>query len=330
MLQRVVVALWNSRTQRPRLPWRLVAVFVVLALLGVVITAVSPMLRAPLETVFALAIPRAQASATTRNVLFVASQLLTYIGAVYLAGRFVDRRWFPDFGLHLDRDWWLNLGFGLALGAGLMSGIFAIELALGWVDVTNTFHIDQSGFAFWPWFGWILVTFVGIGVTEELLARGYLIKNLSEGLTWFDRIGPTGAVALAILGSALLFAGGHFANPNASLASMAGILVAAVMLAAGYVLTGELAIPIGVHVTWNFFEGPVYGFPVSGIDFGLSVLAIQQRGPEVLTGGSFGPEAGALGALAGIVGTGLIAAWVYRREGRLRVHPSVTTPDLRM
>lgn len=322
--------LWNPESRRPRLPVRLVAALIVLALLGVLVSIVAPSLRDGAQVAFALVAPGAQAAAAARNFVFVAAQTIVYVGGVYVVGRFVDRRRFRDFGLRIDRGWWADLGFGLALGAGLMTGIFLVELAAGWVVVTDTFRILQSSFPFWPWFAWNVGVFVVIGVTEELLTRGFLLTNLAEGLTWFDRVDTTVAVGLAVLGSSLVFTLGHLTNPSASPASTAGILVASVMLAAGYVLTGELAIPIGVHVSWNAVQGAVYGFPVSGVDFGLSLLAIRQRGPDVLTGGAFGPEAGVLGVVASLVGTGLIAAWVWHRAGRLVVHPSITVPERRV
>ena len=329
MRRRVVGLVWNRRTRRPRLPWRLVAVVVVLAILSLGAGATAQTLRRSIVAAFRLAVPVAQATAAAGNVVFLASQAVIYLGTVYLVGRFVDRRWFRDFGLRLDRSWWVDLAFGLGLGAALMAGIFLVELAAGWVSITETFRIARQGVSFWPWLAWSLLVFVGVGVTEELLTRGYLLTNLAEGLTWFDRVGATGALALATLVSSLVFGVGHALNPNASLASTAGIVLAAVMLAAGYLLTGELAIPIGIHVTWNFFQGPVFGFPVSGIDFGVSVLAIEQRGPAVATGGSFGPEAGLLGVAASVVGTGLIVAWIYRREGYVRLDESIATPELR-
>lgn len=321
--------LWNPETERPRLPWRLLALLLAVTLLGVAVSVAAPALRRTSTSVFELVTSDAQAAAAARNVVFVASQAVVYGGAVYLVGRFVDRRWVRDFGLDLDRVWWTDLGFGFALGAALMTGVFLVELAAGWVTVSGTFRITQTSFPFWPWFAWGFLTMVAIGVTEELFTRGYLLTNLAEGLTWFDRIGSVGSVLLAVLGSALVFSWGHLSNPNASLASAVGILVGAVMLATGYVLTGELAIPIGLHVSWNFAQGTVYGFPVSGIDFGVSLLAIDQHGPPVVTGGSFGPEAGLLGVIASIVGTGLIAAWAWHREGRLEVHPSITEPERR-
>jgi hypothetical protein len=101
------------------------------------------------------------------------------------------------------------------------------------------------------------------------------------------------------------------------------------MLAAGYVLTGDLAVPIGLHTTWNLFQGGVYGFPVSGLGVGASVVAVEETGPDVVTGGAFGPEAGLLGLGAMVVGTAAIAAWVRWRTGDLRIDPAVTTPELR-
>jgi hypothetical protein len=101
------------------------------------------------------------------------------------------------------------------------------------------------------------------------------------------------------------------------------------MLAVGYVLTDELAIPIGLHISWNLFQGAVYGFPVSGLGIDVAVVAVSQRGPDLWTGGAFGPEAGLLGIAAIALGTLLTVGYVHARYRFLAVHPSLTTPDLR-
>ena len=61
----------------------------------------------------------------------------------------------------------------------------------------------------------------------------------------------------------------------------------------GYVLTGRLGLSIGLHFTWNFFQGNVYGFPVSGNIVGsASVLTIEQRGPALWTGARLAQKLG--------------------------------------
>jgi hypothetical protein len=130
----------------------------------------------------------------------------------------------------------------------------------------------------------------------------------------------------------MAFGAVHLTTPTATLASGVGITVAGVTLAAGYVLTGDLAIPVGLHVTWNTFQSAVYGFPVSGIEVGVAVLAVRQRGPPLFTGGRFGPEAGLLGIAAALVGLVAIAAWVSSRDpdrGPVAPDPRVWRPDLR-
>ncbi|MFC7158098.1 type II CAAX prenyl endopeptidase Rce1 family protein [Halomarina halobia] len=87
-----------------------------------------------------------------------------------------------------------------------------------------------------------------------------------------------------------MFGALHAANPGATVVSVLGVSLAGVWLALGYVLTGELAIPIGAHVSWNFFLGPIYGFPVSGNRVSPSLVRVQEIGPDVLTGGRSAPR----------------------------------------
>jgi hypothetical protein len=140
-----------------------------------------------------------QATVAARNVVFVTTQAAAMIGSVYVAGRFLDRRRFRNFGFEFDQSWWIDFGFGLVLGAVLITGVFVVEYLAGWLTVTELFWIAQPEFSFWPWFAWSALTFGSVGVYEELVARGYLLKNLSEGLTWFESVGTVGAVTVATI-----------------------------------------------------------------------------------------------------------------------------------
>ena len=90
----------------------------------------------------------------------------------------------------------------------------------------------------------------------------------------------------------------------------------------GYLLTGELAFPIGLHFAWNFVQGNVFGFPVSGKSaVGATVIAIDQGGSPLWMGGAFGPEAGLVGVLAMGVGALLTLLWMHYRYGPLSTEP---------
>jgi membrane protease YdiL (CAAX protease family) len=157
--------------------------------------------------------------------------------------------------------------------------------------------------------------FVGVGFYEELLFRGYHLRNYAEGLC-FAWLGPRGALVLATVLSSLVFGFVHAGNDNASMSSTLYIALAGCLLALGFIWTAELSLPIGLHLSWNLCQG-LFGFPVSGNDAGPRVFDIEQLGNPVITGGAFGPEAGLIGVVAMVVGAGLIAAWVRLTRGSL-------------
>jgi len=112
-------------------------------------------------------------------------------------------------------------------------------------------------------------------------------------------------------------------NPNATWVSTVNIVLAGIFLGLGMFLSGSLAIPIGLHISWNFFQGIVFGFPVSGMNMGAAMIATESAGPTWLTGGAFGPEGGALGLIAIFIGSGLTLLWL-RRKGRLSLHTDLS------
>ena len=307
-----LAAVWNGTERRLRTPIRVVLTAVVVAVVA---------------AGFGLALATTVTPPNAPQVVVAVTSLLT--AAAVLAGcaaaAFVlDRRRFRSYGLRPDRNWVVDLVAGGVLGAVSMFGVFAVAVGAGWASVAGTARVT-GGFSFPVAFGLVAAAFLFVSVGEELALRGYLLTNLSEGLRPFgDRL----AVAVAVVVSSAAFGVLHASNPAATAVSVAGVAVAGVMLAAAYVSTGRLGLPVGLHFSWNLFQGPVFGFPVSGFDVGVSVLVLDVSGPARLTGGAFGPEAGLVGVGATVVGTLLAVGYGRLRYGSLDLTP-LLVPELR-
>lgn len=317
---------WNEEEARLRAGWRVMLqllIFLVL-LIGPAVLVVPWLVGTPwAESSFGAVGSARRGSEVVLPPLLLLSgwTLLAALASVWLAGRFLDRRALVGFGLRLDRNWWRDLGFGLALGAFLMGAIFAVELAAGWAAITGTFSTSADQPFIWPLLGFLVVFLCG-GIYEELIARGYQLTNLAEGLN-FRGVGPERAVLLGWGLSSALFGLLHAGNPHATMVSVLNTMVGGAMMGWGYVLTGQLAIPIGLHVGWNFFQANVFGFPVSGWDAPAQMAALVATtggGPDLWTGGAYGPEAGLLGLGASLLGLPLISAWVRATRGGRRLY----------
>jgi membrane protease YdiL (CAAX protease family) len=339
LVNKILSIFWNSKERRLRALWRLVVqgiYFGVLlaALVVLLMTAVFAFAIADEVGALPVSLSRSDALGLLITLAAPIEPLLRAVG-VLIAGLFPDRRKLSDFGVHLSLNWWIDLAFGLALGAVLMGLIFAIELAAGWISIIGTLQgqlpelapgISMPGVSFGVAILASLILFVAVGIGEEFLSRGYHLKNIAEGL---DFLKPKGAIIVATVVSSVAFGLMHAGNPNANVISTFNLFLAGVFLALGYILTGELAIPIGLHITWNFFQGNVFGFPVSGMNAGAAVIAIDQGGNDLITGGAFGPEAGLIGIAAMIFGCLLTILWVRMRYGRVGLWEKLTVPDLR-
>ena len=245
------------------------------------------------------------------SLMIILASFVAVFFSIWLAARLFDKRPMADFGFHLNRKWWLDFAFGLGLGALLMAIVFGVEWAAGWVTVLP--QTEKMGVSMLLALFIGLMKFILVGIQEEMVSRGYHLVNLAEGLSG---IGRRTAVWLAFILSSIVFGLLHLGNPNVSIVSTINLCIAGILLGLPYILTGELALSIGLHITWNFFQGFVFGFPVSGLPSSNSLILIQQGGPSLWTGGSFGPEGGLLGLITMILGMILIFLWVKGRHGR--------------
>jgi membrane protease YdiL (CAAX protease family) len=228
-------------------------------------------------------------------------ELALVLGLTVLWCRFLDRRRFVEYGFRRARGWRGDLLVGLALGAAQMALIVAVEWAAGWLSVglpdTNKMFAGLGNAALG------LVLFVLVAVGEELTFRGYVQTNLQEGA----------GVVLALALSSLLFGTFHALNPNLTWVALLNLVLAGMALGYGYLVTGNLWLPIAYHLSWNTVQGPILGLAVSGVRYG-GLLVLSDRGPASwITGAAFGPEGGIVGTLVLLTAFPVFWWWGQKR-----------------
>ena len=316
-MYRLLSPFWNRQEGRIRSGWR-----IMIHLICYLMAQLSPsiLLGVPHDDNALIALGPLQITSLS---LFIFLGMIAVVITTWLIGVVLDRRPFAEFGFQMGGQWWKELLFGALLGALLMALIFAAEWLLGWIEVTEIFHVKLSNLSFAMAFISPIMLFTAVAIQEELLSRGYEIRNFAEGIC-FSWLGERGAIAVAWVITSTLFGLLHFFNPNATWISTFNIALAGIFLGLGYVLTGRLALSIGLHLTWNLFQGNIFGFPVSGNEFNdVTLFAIKQGGPTLWTGGAFGPEAGLIGVIALIIGSVLILGWLRWQEGSLGLHQPI-------
>lgn len=207
-----------------------------------------------------------------------------------------------DVGLRLDRAWWRQAMAGCAIGIASAALAVGMLLLAGGAELVLD---PQRGLSALLLGGYV---FLFVSLFEELLLRGFLFQRLVAGTRpW---------IAQAVF--ALLFAIGHWGNPGMDGITMwlatVELTLAALVLGLAYLRTRSLALPIGLHLGWNWAQGSLFGFGVSGIDHPGWWQPQLSAQPVWLNGGEFGLEA----TVWAIVSDLLVLLLLWRWRGALR------------
>ena len=210
---------------------------------------------------------------------------------VFIFCRLIDKIRINEIGLQFVSRSALG-GFFLAASLlGLGSMILAISKVLQWTDYNfNTGSFITSI---------VLMLLVAIG--EELAFRGYILRNLMQSFS----------KPVAIIIGACSFAFMHGANPGMQPMPVINLLLGGVLLGQCYAIDRNIWMPIGFHFAWNFLQGPVLGFRVSGLEL-ISILEQQLTGDQSITGGDFGFEGSFIATL--VLLTGIIFMEIRSRK----------------
>lgn len=289
--------LFINKQRELRAGWRLL---LYLALTGILVFAVVATYNAAATRLFG--------RSSGREILGLALLCAAALFTAFLMLRFVDKRPFAAIGFALHRRVWIEIGQGFFQGFALVSLVFLVEWGGGWVGVSQpalrVLEVFRS-------LGYYIVLFALAGAFEEIAARGYAFQALVQGT------GKTVAVCI----SSLIFGLGHAGNAHANAFSIINTIFAGMWLSVAYLKTRSLWLPTSLHMTWNLALGFVYGFPVSGAPLPQSIVRLSERGPVWLTGGNYGPEAGAVTTLVLILAT----VYIWRSDN---VRPSESATAL--
>lgn len=205
---------------------------------------------------------------------------------LFLFMKYIDKQ--PFFHIGLQTNGRLKeFNYGIAVGFLIMASAYLFLYFTGEITFEGyNFNYEKILLS--------IVLFAGISLFEEIIFRGYLLKNLLES---FNPL-----VALFI--SSILFSLIHGSNPNVTTIGLINIFLAGFFLGVSYVFTKNLWFPVALHFSWNFFQS-MFGFRVSGLD-SYSIIEFSIIENNLLNGGEFGFESSILSIGILIIGTYLI------------------------
>ena len=231
----------------------------------------------------------------------ISAALAIFLGWLY--GKLFEALPFRALGCSFRGNWFGHFAVGCLVGALALTSAIILAAMAGGLSLTVNHESATSAIST------TLLTTIPIfavgALSEETLFRGYLLQTFTRSKL----------AAVGIGGTSALFAFAHAGNPDVTNIALANTFLAGIWFAFAYLKTRDLWFPLGMHLMWNWLQGPVFGITVSGIGE-LSpdpVLRATDTGPAWLTGGSYGIEGGVACTFALILSMALIY-WLPKAE----------------
>ena len=219
-----------------------------------------------------------------KDLLLLLVNLLTFSAIsllVFFRVKVIEKRSLSSIGFSKN-NWIKKYSLGFLIGLVMMSSIVLILLPFGYISVEKN-PIQPVGVSaivnvLVILFGWIIQ-----GATEEIVTRGWLLNVLSTKYN----------IGVGLLVSSTLFGLMHLTNPNVNYIAVINIILVGLFYGLYVIKTNDLWAVCGMHSAWNFAQGNLFGFEVSGLDVSVgSLIDLNLTGNDFVTVGIFGPEAG--------------------------------------
>jgi uncharacterized protein len=295
----------NPRTGLLRSGWR-AAIFFALLLSPYMISGLFLKRGEPIEVVVV--------DVSTEMILLYVLLVAWTVAVSWLCLKFLERMRLSALGFALHSGWFGDVIKGCAIGALMIAAVVTLQVIGGvWVRFNPVWY-GEGGI---DWTGArvvateivaTLILLILAGAWEELVYRGYPFQTLLRG--------APAIVPIALL--SVFFGVAHWGNPSHTAFSTVNTALAGVWLSIAYLRTRSLWFPTALHFTWNWVMGAVFGIPVSGLRIPQHPILVSIRGPDWLSGGSYGSEGGAAATVVLVIA--IVVIW---RARWLRVSPEM-------
>jgi membrane protease YdiL (CAAX protease family) len=226
-------------------------------------------------------------------------QCLSLIIWVVLFWKLWDKGKVREIGLTNIKSSWKDLCAGLLIGAVSFTIVAFILLATKSVEMVNGFGMPKFSRSLLV----ELVVFIFVGINEELFCRGYCMTVLKQTKkTWAP-----------LIISAMIFSVMHSMNGGISLVAYINLFLFGIFMGYLFMKTKNIWMCIGYHITWNYFQGDIFGFLVSGNNTD-SIYKIKVLSSNIINGGNFGPEGGLVVTILLVISIILVYKFIPNRK----------------
>jgi len=220
---------------------------------------------------------------------------LPLIPLVYCFRKFVDKASIASIGFQIQNKS-TDMLAGLLMAVFILGGGTLVLYTLGYIGLSRSGTSIQM---LLPAF----CLFIIVSLNEEILFRGYILNNLLSSMNKYT----------ALLVSAAIFTIFHLLNFNISVLAVVNLMLAGMLLGGAYIFTRNLWFSLSLHLFWNFFQGPVLGYEVSGQKM-ESVFSIKTTGNAMIHGGGFGFEGSIVCTIMVSITVALVLAFFSKRR----------------
>jgi membrane protease YdiL (CAAX protease family) len=227
-----------------------------------------------------------------KTELFMSNQDIVYLLISLLSFAFIslfvffrvtkiEKRNLSSIGFSKN-NWLKKYAFGFFIGIAMMGIIVVILSVFGYITIekkpSQPVGVSALASILIVLLGWIIQ-----GGTEEIVTRGWLMNV----------IGARYNIILGLIISSTFFGLLHLGNPNVNYIAILNIILVGLFYGIYVIKTNDLWAVCGMHSAWNFAQGNLFGFQVSGLNVEVGgLIDLNLVGNDFVTGGVFGPEAG--------------------------------------
>lgn len=293
----------NVQEKRLKAGWRILLFLLVFISLSSLIFFVKPFLGGIKKRAFI----------EDYSLIIISILALSATIAVWISRKWFDKKSVVSLGLLWNKQAIKDLLFGFLLSFGMAALFFLVLYTLGFLDLKDiNFNgiVPGESVNFVKFMSVVtlgslslmLLETILVGYWEELVFRGYIFQNMIQGL----------GIVTAIVISCILYGLIHASNPNATWLSTAIIVGFGYLRIYGYLSTKMLWLSMGMHIGWNFFQGPIFGFAASGHKKATLLSHTLTSDKDYLTGGAFGPE-GSILIIPILIAALLLMKWYSKK-----------------